>query len=115
MPKLPDCALVRSYVLNNLEEGPVRVVDLMRRGKDEFGFSHTEILAAAEHFGVVTRVHKGKIYWSLPANPLWHLVGLQPRPRSLTERYAAGLRRAASPAGKFFVPMTPNWSRPARI
>ena len=86
MSNLPDCALVRSYVLNNLEEGPARVVDLIRRGKDEFGFSHTEILAAADHFGVVTRVHKGKIYWARPANLFGIWWGLSRDPQRISER-----------------------------
>lgn len=68
MCMLPDGALVHGYVLNNLEDGLARVVDLIRRGKAEFGFSHLEILAAAEHFGVVTQIHKDKMYWMSPAN-----------------------------------------------
>jgi hypothetical protein len=42
MSRFPPCAFVRSYVLNNLEEGPARVADLMRRGEAEFGFSRGE-------------------------------------------------------------------------
>lgn len=68
MSRLPHYALVRSYVLNNLENGPARVADLVRRGQAEFGFSQGEIEAAAKHFAVVTRVKKGQIYWMRPAN-----------------------------------------------
>jgi hypothetical protein len=68
MRRFPHRALVRSYVLNNLETGPVRVADLVRRGQAEFGFSHGEIEAAAKHFAVVTQVKKGEIYWMRPAN-----------------------------------------------
>ena len=42
MSRLPHCALVRSYVLNSLENGPARVADLVQRGRAEFGFSHGE-------------------------------------------------------------------------
>ena len=42
MSRFPHCALVRSYVLNNLENGPARVADLVRRGRAEFGFSLTK-------------------------------------------------------------------------
>lgn len=68
MPSLPKSALVRGYVLNSLENGPARVADLVQRGHAEFGFSHGEIEAAAQHFAVVTQVKKGKIYWMRPAN-----------------------------------------------
>ena len=66
--RFPSCALVRSYVLNNLEKGPARVADLIRHGEAEFGFSYEEIESAAKHFGVVTQVTKGEIYWMRPAN-----------------------------------------------
>ena len=68
MNRFPHCALVRGYVLNNLENGPARVADLVRRGQAEFGFSHGEIEAAAKHFAVVTQVKRGQIFWMRPAN-----------------------------------------------
>ena len=82
MSGFPHCALVRSYVLNNLENGPARVADLIRRGQAEFGFSHSEIEAAAKHFAVVTRVKKGEIYWMRPANliAIWWGLGRDPSP-----------------------------------
>ena len=81
MSKLSHRALVRSYVLNNLETGPARVADLVRRGQAEFGFSHGEIEAAAKHFAVVTQVKKGEIYWMRPANliAIWWGLGRDPR------------------------------------
>lgn len=80
MSKFPPCALVRSYVLNNLEKGPARVADLIRRGEAEFGFSHGEIESAAKHFAVVTQVKKGEIYWMRPANlfAIWWGLGRDP-------------------------------------
>ena len=80
MPRLPKSALVRSYVLNSLENGPARVADLVRRGHTEFGFSHGEIEAAAQHFAIVTQVKKGKIYWIRPANlfAIWWGLGRNP-------------------------------------
>ena len=80
MSRFPHCALVRSYVLNNLENGPARVADLVRRGQAEFGFSHAEIEAAAKHFAVVTQVKKGEIYWMRPANlfAIWWGLGRDP-------------------------------------
>ena len=82
MSRFPHCALVRSYVLNNLENGPARVADLVRRGQAEFGFSRSEIEDAAKHFGVVTRLKKGEIYWIRPANliAIWWGLGRDPRP-----------------------------------
>jgi hypothetical protein len=68
MRNFPSCALVRSFVLNSLEHGPVRVADLVRRAKAEFGFSYAEIEAAAKHFAIVTRVSRGGIYWERPSN-----------------------------------------------
>jgi hypothetical protein len=68
MRRVPHCALVHSYVLNNLEKGPARVADLVRRGQAEFGFSHAEIESAAKHFAVVTQVKRGQIYWRRPTN-----------------------------------------------
>ena len=38
MSSVPDCAWVRGYVLNKLQEGPVSVADLIRFGEAEFGF-----------------------------------------------------------------------------
>jgi hypothetical protein len=80
MSRFPPCALVRSYVLNNLEKGPARVADLIRRGEAEFGFSHGEIESAAKHFAVVTQVKKGEIYWIRPANlfAIWWGLGRDP-------------------------------------
>jgi hypothetical protein len=68
MNSLPHYALVRSYVLNSLENGPARVADVVQRGRAEFGFSHEEVEAAAKHFGVITQVKNGQIYWRRPAN-----------------------------------------------
>lgn len=68
MRNLPSCALVRSFVLNSVERGPVRVIDLIRRGRVEYGFSCAEIEAAAKHFAIVTHVTKGEIYWRRPSN-----------------------------------------------
>ena len=80
MRRFPHRSLVRSYVLNNLENGPARVADLVRRGRAEFGFSHGEIEAAAKHFAVVTQVKKGEIYWMRPANlfAIWWGLGRNP-------------------------------------
>lgn len=79
--RLPDCALVRSYVLNSLENGPARVADLVQRGRAEFGFSYGEVEAAAKHFAVVTQVKKGQIYWMRPANLFAIWWGLGPNPK----------------------------------
>ncbi len=68
MGGLSRLALVRSYVLNSLENGPARVAILVQRGEAEFGFSHREVEAAAKHFAVVTQVRQGQIYWMRPAN-----------------------------------------------
>jgi hypothetical protein len=38
MSSVPDCAWVRSYVLNSLEDGPVRVADLIRFGEADSDF-----------------------------------------------------------------------------
>ena len=43
MSSVPDCAWVRGYVLNKLQDGPVRVADLIRLAEAEFGFSPAEI------------------------------------------------------------------------
>jgi hypothetical protein len=77
MRRLPRRALVRSYVLNNLENGSARVADLVQRGQAEFGFSHREIEAAAKHFAVITQVKKGQIYWTRPTNlfAIWWGLG----------------------------------------
>jgi hypothetical protein len=80
MTRLPKSALVRSYVLNSLEDGPARVADLVQRGQAEFGFSHREIEAAARYFAVVTQVKGGKIYWMRPANLFAIWWGLDPNP-----------------------------------
>ena len=80
MSWFPRRALVHSYVLNNLESGPARVADLVKRGQAEFNFSHAEIEAAAKHFAVVTQVKKGEIYWMRPANlfAIWWGLGRDP-------------------------------------
>jgi len=80
MSRFPHCALVRSYVLNNLEIGPARVADLIKRGQAEFNFSHAEIEAAAKHFAVVTQVKRGEIYWMRPPNlfAIWWGLGRDP-------------------------------------
>jgi hypothetical protein len=80
MSWFPRRALVHSYVLNNLESGPARVADLVKRGQAEFNFSHSEIEAAAKHFAVVTQVKKGEIYWMRPANlfAIWWGLGRDP-------------------------------------
>lgn len=81
MNKLPHCALVRSYVLNSLENGAARVADLVQRGRAEFGFSYGEVEAAAKHFAVITQVKKGQIYWVRPANLFAIWWGLGPNPK----------------------------------
>ena len=81
MSRLPHCALVRSYVLNSLKNGPARVADLVKRGGAEFGFSHGEVEAAAKHFAVITQVRKGQIYWMRPANLFAIWWGLGPNPK----------------------------------
>jgi hypothetical protein len=65
---VPDCAWVRGYVLNKLQDGPVSVADLIRFGEDEFGFSRAEIQAAGEHFAVIGENRDGELYWMRPAN-----------------------------------------------
>ena len=79
--RLPHCALVRSYVLNSLENGSARVADLVQSGRAEFGFSYGELEAAAKHFGVITQVKKGQIYWTRPANLFAIWWGLGPNPK----------------------------------
>ena len=64
MSSVPDCAWVRGYVLNSLEDGPVRVADLIRFGETEFGFSRGEIQAAGQHFAVIAQDRDGELYWS---------------------------------------------------
>jgi hypothetical protein len=81
MSRLPHCALVRSYVLDSLENGPAHVADLVQRGRAEFGFSHAEIEAAAKHFAVITQVKKGQIYWMRPSNLFAIWWGLGPNPK----------------------------------
>jgi hypothetical protein len=68
MSGILDCAWVRGYVLNNLEEGPVRVADLMGFGEPEFGFSRGQIQAAGEHFAVIAQDRDGELFWMRPAN-----------------------------------------------
>jgi len=68
MSSVPDSAWVRSYVLNSLEAGPVRVADLVRIGEAELGFSRGEIQAAGEHFAVISQDRHGELYWMRPAN-----------------------------------------------
>ena len=79
--RLPHCALVRSYVLNSLENGSARVADLVQSGRAEFGFSYGELEAAARHFAVITQVRKGQIYWTRPANLLAIWWGFGPNPK----------------------------------
>ena len=103
MSRLPHCALVCSHAANNLENGPARVADLVRRGQAEFGFSHSEIEDAAKHFAVVTRVKKGEIYWMRPANliAIWWGLGRYVRPH---RRSAGRAERSVCmyPAERFF-------------
>lgn len=68
MNKMPAAAWVRSYVLNQLEKGPVRVADLFQAGATEFGFTAHEMRAAAEHFAVSTHESNGELYWTRPSN-----------------------------------------------
>jgi hypothetical protein len=68
MTGVPECPWVHGYVLNCLEERPVRVADLVRIGTAEFGFTDQEIKAAGHHFAVNTHVINGEIYWTRPAN-----------------------------------------------
>jgi hypothetical protein len=68
MTELPDCAWVHGYVLNRLEERPVRLADLVRLGKAEFGFTDQEIEAAGHHLAVNAHVEDGEIYWTRPEN-----------------------------------------------
>jgi len=68
MSGVPDCAWVRAYVLNNLQDGPVRFADLISLGKAEFGFSRGEIRAAGDHFAVIAQDRDGELYWMRPAN-----------------------------------------------
>jgi hypothetical protein len=92
--RLPNCALVRSYVLNSLENGPARVADVVQRGGAEFGFSHGEVEAAAKHFAVITQVRKGQIYWMRPANLFAIWWGLGPNPKLVRGTGARGCARA---------------------
>lgn len=68
MKEMPVAAWVRSYVLNQLEKGPVRVADLFRAGATEFGFTAHEMRAAAEYFAVSTHIANGELYWTRPSN-----------------------------------------------
>ena len=61
MKEMPVAAWVRSYVLNQLEKGPVRVADLFRAGATEFGFTAHEMRAAAEYFAVSTHIANGEL------------------------------------------------------
>ena len=107
MPSLPKSALVRGYVLNSLENGPARVADLVQRGHAEFGFSHGEIEAAAQHFAVVTQVKKGEIYWMRPANLIAIWWGLDRIPNHIDALPLNGERSASpgrlNPAGRLTV------------
>jgi hypothetical protein len=78
MSSVPDCAWVRGYVLNSLEDGPVRVADLIRFGEAEFGFSRGEIQAAGQHFAVTAQDRDGELYWMRPANLFAIWWGLRP-------------------------------------
>jgi len=68
MTELPVAAWARSYVLNQLEKGLVRVAELFRTGATEFGFKAHEIRAAAEHFAVSVHIVNGELYWTRPRN-----------------------------------------------
>jgi hypothetical protein len=92
---VPDCAWVRGYVLNKLQDGPVRVADLIRLAEAEFGFSPAEIHAAGEHFAVIGEDRDGELYWVRPANLFAIWWGLQrDYPPGESARQASG----ASPA-----------------
>jgi hypothetical protein len=88
---VPDCAWVRGYVLNNLQDGPVSVADLIRFGEAEFGFSRAEIQAAGERFAVIGEDRDGERYWMRPANLFAIWWGLH-RDNSLrhSSRHASG-------------------------
>lgn len=90
MSSVPDCALVRGYVLNNLEHGAVRVADLIWIGAAEFGFTYGEIEAAGEHFGVISVEREGELFWMRPANlfAIWWAA----RPAPSYERCRAARR-----------------------
>ena len=78
MSIVPNSAWVRGYVLNSLEDGPVRVADLIRFGEAEFGFSLGEIQAAGQHFAVIPQDRDGELYWMRPANLFAIWWGLRP-------------------------------------
>ena len=89
MSSVPDCAWVRAYVLNSLEDGPVRVADLIRFGETEFGFSRGEIQAAGQHFAVIAQDRDGELYWTRPANLFAIWWGLRPDAARLEMRTGA--------------------------
>ena len=89
MRSVPHCTLVRSYVLNNLRNGPARVAYLVRRGQAEFGFSRGEIESAAKHFAVVTQVKRGQKYRIRPTNLFAIWWGLDRAPDLVAEQIAA--------------------------
>ena len=79
MSSVSDCAWVRGYVLNSLEDGPVRVADLIRFGEAEFGFSRGEDTGN----GSALRGHRTGSGWrtvlDATCKPVRHLVGLASR------------------------------------
>lgn len=68
MMEIPASAWVRGYVLNHLEDGPIRMADLVRLGAIEFGFTEQEIEAAGKHFAVTQHMVGGELWWARPGN-----------------------------------------------
>ena len=79
MSSVPDCVWVRGYVLNKLQDGPVRVADLIRFGEAEFGFSPAEIHAAGKHFAVIGEDRDGELVLGATRKPVRDLVELAAR------------------------------------
>ena len=94
MTEIPAVAWVRGYVLNHLEDGPVRVADLVRLGMSEFGFTEQEIKAAGNHFAVTQHLVDGELWWTRPAN----LVAIWWGTRS-THKYEPQAPHTASQGG----------------
>ena len=82
MRRVPHCALVHSYVLNNLEKGPARVADLVRRGQAEFGFSRCSNRIRGQTLRSRHAGKKGTNILAATHQFVCHLVGL--RSSSLT-------------------------------
>jgi len=78
-----------------LQDGPVSVVDLIRSGEAEFGFSPAEIQAAGEHFAVIGEDRDGELYWMRPANLFAIWWGL---PRDSALRHSSPRASGAHPA-----------------